>query len=125
MTWFMDAEKAAPTFLPARVWKMRAFEMLGLTDFAAIARQRLRETPNGPGVLNRFNTSRFLSQNLISVAVIPDSRMDAARLKLLAQFKNSLGQQTGFFVADPANIHALAAEMDLQLTSFTGGLMAG
>ena len=116
VTWFMDAEKAAPTFLPARVWEMRAFEMLGLTDFAAIARQRLRETPNGPGVLNRLNTSRFLNQNLISVAMIPDPRLNADGLKLATRLKNLLGQQSTFFVADPANIHALAAEMDLQLT---------
>jgi len=78
VTWFMDAEKAVPAFLPARVWEMRAFEMLGLADFAAIARERLREAPNGQGVLNRLNESRFFKTCLISVGVIPDSRLDAA-----------------------------------------------
>ena len=116
LTWFFDAEKAVPNFLPARVWEMRAFEMLGLADFAAIARERLRESPNGRGVLNRLNESHFFNHAVISVAVIPAPRLAASGPGLGPQLKNLLAQQTNFLVADPGNIHALAAEMDLQLT---------
>lgn len=116
VTWFIDAQKTAPSFLPARVWTMLAFEMLGLSDFAAIARARVQDAPNGRGVLNCLDESRFLNQKLVSVAVIADSRLDAAGLKFQTALKTALGRSTNLFVADPSNIRSLAAEMDLQLT---------
>lgn len=119
-TWFIDALKAAPNFLAARVWTMRAFEMLGLPDFAAVARARLQEVPNGRGVLNCLNDSHFLNQKLVSVAVMADPQLDAAGLKFQTALKTDLGRSTNLFVADPSNIRSLAAEMDLQLAEKGG-----
>jgi hypothetical protein len=116
VTWFIDLEKTAPNFLPARVWIMRAFEMIGLPDFAAVARERLREAPGGQGVLNCLNQSRFLDQKLVTVAVLADPQMDAAGWKFQTALKTALSRCDRLFVADPANIRSLAAEMDLQLT---------
>jgi tetratricopeptide (TPR) repeat protein len=120
VTWFIDTLKAAPTFLPARVWTLRAFEMAGLPGFAAVARTNVQEAPGGQGVLNRLEESPFLARKLVSVAVIPDVRLDAAGLQVASALKTALGQHTNLFVTDPANVHALAAEMDLQLTEKGG-----
>lgn len=120
VTWFIDTSKADPHFLPARVWTMRAFEMLGLEDFAAVARENVRQAPNGQGVLDRLDKSRFLDQKLVSVAVIADPRLEAAGWKVQAELRTALGRYTNLFVADAANIRSLAAEMDLQLTEKGG-----
>ena len=116
VTWFIDLQTIAPDFLPARVWTMRAFQMIGLTNFAAIALDRLREAPGGQGVLNCLDQSRFLNWQLVTVAVLADPQMDVAGWKFQAALKTGLGRCPGLFVADPANIRSLAAEMDLQLT---------
>ena len=120
VTWFIDAQKSSPNFLPARLWTMRAFEMLGLDDFAAIARAKVLDAPNGRGVLNRLNESRFLDKKLTSVAVMADPRLDAAGLKFQAALKTALSGHTNLFVADPSNIRSLSAEMDLQLAEKGG-----
>ena len=120
VTWFIDTLKAAPAFLPARVWTMRAFEMAGLPGFAAVARTNAQEAPGGQGGLNRLEESPFLTREMVSVAVIPDVRLDATGLQVASALKTALGQRTNLFVTDPANVHALAAEMDLQLTEKGG-----
>lgn len=116
VTWFIDVQKAVPNFLPARLWTMRAFEMLDLSEFAAVARARVREAPNGQEILNRLNESRFLDRKVVSMAVIADPRLDAAGWQFQTALKTALGHHTNLFVADPSNIRSLAAEMDLELT---------
>lgn len=116
VTWFIDAQKAAPGFLPARLWTARAFEMIGLPDFAEVARAKLRQLPAGQAVLNRLGESPFLNRRMVSVAVIADPRLNSAGWQFQTELKTALGRATNLFVADPLNIHTLAAEMDLQLT---------
>ena len=122
VTWLIDAQKADPFFLAPRVWTMRAFQMAGLPDFAAAARAKLQESPNGPGILNQLNGTRLLDQKLVSVAIISNRRLDAAGLQFQTKLKTVLGRDTNFFVADPSNIRSLAAEMDLQLAE-KGGMI--
>jgi hypothetical protein len=120
LSWFIDAQKAAPDLLGARLWTWRAFEMIGLPQFAAVARAKVQEAPNGQGILNRLNGSPFLDKGLVSVAVISDLRLEGGGLQLAATLKTALSQYTNLFVADPPNIRSLAAEMDLQLTEKAG-----
>lgn len=116
VTWFIDAQVVAPNYLPARVWTMRAFEMLGLSEFATVARAKVWESLGGPAILNRLDSSPFLNQKLITVIVLTDPRLETADQGFQTALKNALAQSTNFFIADPSNIRALAAEMDLQLT---------
>lgn len=116
VTWFIDAQKAAPNFLPARLWTIRAFEMLGLADFAEVARAHLRALPGKPGALEQKPTTTSIDQWPVSVAVISDPALNGAGQQLQAALRLELGRHTNVFVADPGNIRALAAEMDLQLT---------
>jgi tetratricopeptide (TPR) repeat protein len=120
VSWFIDTLAAAPDFLPARLWTLRAFEMLGLPQFAALARAKVQAAAGGQGVLNRLKESPFLDKKLVPVAIIPDLQLEGAGLQLAAALKTELGRYTNLFVSDPANIQSLAAEMDLQLTEKAG-----
>ncbi len=120
VTWFIDAQKADPAYLAARFWTVRAFEMIGLPDFAAVARRKLQQAPGGQELLNQLNQASFRNRGLGSVAVLADPRLDSAGQRFQIQLKTALGNRPNLFVADPGNIHALAAEMDLQLAELGG-----
>jgi hypothetical protein len=118
--YFLDALRADPLFTAARIWNLRAFELLGFGEFANLERARLAQTLEGSEALRQFEQGDWLPHHAFVIALLTPSNATEPAARIIAQVRQSLERTANIFLFDPDRIGALAAEMDLQRTARFG-----
>jgi tetratricopeptide (TPR) repeat protein len=118
--YFLEALRVDPLFTAARIWNLRAFELLGFGEFAKLEHARLVQTLEGSEALRQWEHGDWLPRHALVIALLTPLHATEPTARIIAQLRQSLEQSPNIFLFDPDRIGALAAEMDLQRTARFG-----
>jgi tetratricopeptide (TPR) repeat protein len=118
--YFLEALRIDPFFTAARIWNLRAFELLGFAEFANVERARLAATLEGGEALRQLEHGDWLPRHDFVIALLMPSNASEHTARILAQLRQALQRTDAIFLFEPDRIGALAAEMDLQRTARFG-----
>ncbi|NQU41513.1 MAG: hypothetical protein HQ523_16330 [Lentisphaerae bacterium] len=122
--WFMHAYGLDPDFAPARVWEVKAYQMMGLSGHAEIAARQLSALPSVKSALpSILSSDASASKRTLSVltpvihgrdTIASNNTLDAQALKVALE--NAVIESGTAHVFDPTSIDRAAAEQDLVLS---------
>jgi tetratricopeptide (TPR) repeat protein len=112
---FLQAQSADPLFLAVKLWKLRAFQMLGVEEYVRACRDELLESAQGAAALASLDKAPFFKQDQLNLTLVADANRDQD-LALLTAFRAEFQKQPGFRIFDPRRIDSLTSELDLQLS---------
>jgi hypothetical protein len=118
--YFLEAIRVDPHFTAARVWSMRAFELLGFTELVQVARSHLLRTPDGVEALRQLDQGDWFASGTLVLALLISPHQSEEALRVVTQLRQAIERTPGLLLFEPDRITALAAEMDLQLTARFG-----
>jgi hypothetical protein len=113
---FRQARRLDLDFLLARVWEMRAYEMLGLGDHAKVCETELLAAPRGGRMALEIALHRSHSSNGVVVAILNGGLQTETSRTAVPALKKFLLASPGIKVFSPEYIREITREKDLQLS---------
>ncbi len=110
--YFNWAANADPSFIIAKLWRMKSYQVLGLDDFAGIVHDDIAGTTAGRALLDRLDGGKAETGPRRVTAVYFDGAVSEQGQRIA----NALRRQPAIQVFSPAWIRQLAAEADLSVT---------
>jgi len=117
--WFMNAAALDTNFTAPLLWEIKAYELAGLEQFAAIRRAELADIFNLPGVAGATGTNQSGEKPVLAVlAPVVTGPIGIPAASLQSQLQQALLAAGRFRLFAFENIGDAMAEQDLKLSSF-------
>lgn len=114
--YFREALRMDSSFLLALVWKIKAYDLLGLQEMAKVNRDHLCSTPNGRMLFTEVASSIAHERQETVVAIMPATGASAPPADAVAIITGFLAAGGKIKVFSPQWIQSLVAEADLKLS---------